>query len=1055
MTANAPILYVSNPFEPFDVDTWAENGAGSTIREWVEEEVGEFELPTLCILNGAPLLREDWDHKIVEGDVVTFVTLPGDPLTIIIAVVVAIITIAVTLLLAPKIPGELGDSDPAYSLKGQSNRVRLGEPIEVAYGKTVMWPSYAARPYNQYIGNEQFQYSLFCLGQGKFTIHETYIEDTPFSSFDDVEFEVIQPGGNVTLFPDNVISSVEVSNVELLGSNEVGYPTDGWFGPFVANPAGTLTTLLQIDIVFPQGLYSLDEGSRKNASAEYQISYQEVDDTGTPQGSFVDEASVVVTRRTGTPQRFTVEIPVSAARYQVRVRRVGTRSTSASVANKMNWEALRAFLPDTKDYGDVTLLATKIKATNQINNNSRSRVRVDATRWVPVWNGATFTETATRNPVWAFVDILRADYGGRLLASFIRLDDLLTMADDADTRGDSFDFIYDRRSTVWEAAKSCLRVMRSVPMLFGSQVSAVRDGPKTVYSGVFTKENIVPGSFKWDLRLVDNEEYDHVIVEYTDPNDGLAQEVVCRLPTDNENYPETIKLLGITDRDQAYREGMFYRATQRYNRETITFRTGMEGYIPAWGDLVKVAYDVPRWGFGGFIVDHDGAKKLTLSDPVGLVTGTGLGDADNYIGVRDVDGSMLGPYLIDKTFTEEESPGVVDRRIISLVADLPAPAVAALNLTDPNREPTYFVLGVGENVGKDCKVSDLRPAGDGEVEVTVVNYSPRAYSFDSSTAPPEDSVTLPPKIPAAPAVAELSVIVVADRDDVVLVTWSPSFGARSYILQESGDGSAGSWTEVIQTTGTSYLLPITAGVLYLRVAGVNESVGPWATWDGTVGVPANAPPAPTLAADSQSVWEGLTLSATWEPFPVSGAQSFKLKVYDTTDLVTPIATLTTPTALTLSYTADDMDTDLGPDNTVRDVTLAVVAVNAAGESNETTRQLVNAPPDQITAGLTALYNSDTATDALYDLSWTYTPPADAKEFQVHGSSTLGFTPSPATLLATVLVNSAQIPVPLTAPPASTHAAFYWRVVCIDRWGNDVTVAANVNFSAEQTIPAKP
>jgi hypothetical protein len=641
--------------------------------------------------------------------------------------------------------------------------------------------------------------------------------------------------------------------------------------------------------------------------------------------------------------------------------------------------------------------------------------------------------------------------------AFLRLDDLKTLADALDTRGDYFDFTYDRRSTVWEAAKQCLRVARSTPMLFGSQVSAVRDGPKTVAQGVFNKDNIVPGSFKWDLRLVDSEDFDHVVVEYTDPDDGLPNEVVCRLPSDGVDYPENVKMLGITNRDQAYREGMFYRATRRYHRETITFLTGMEGYIPAWGDLIKFAYDVPRWGFGGFVVAFDsvGKKKITLSDPVGLFTGTGLGDPENYIMLRKADGSALGPYLLDKAFTEEESPGVQDKRIVATLAQLPQEAIDELQLTDPDQNPTLFMLGVGEAIGKDLKVSDIRPADDGQVEITGVNYTDRVYAYDGDAAPPEDSITLPPQIPTAPEVQDLTVTAVADRDDIVVVSWKPAFGSRSYILQESDTGDANDWVEVIQTSGTSYVLTITPGDLYLRVAAVNETVGPWDEWDGEVGIPANAPAAPVLAASSMTVWDALFVSADWEPYAVVGQQSFKLKIYDTTDLVTPIATKTTPTALTLSYDADEMDADLGPDNTIRDVTLAVTATNAAGESAETTRQLVNAAPDIINTALAAVYNSDTATDALYDLSWTYSAPADAKEFQVHGSSTMGFTPTPATLLATVLVNSAQIPVPLTAPPASTHAAFYWRVVCIDRWGNDVTVAANVNFSAEQTIAAKP
>ena len=65
-----------------------------------------------------------------------------------------------------------------FDLKGQYNQVRLGNPIEVPYGRNRLWPSIAAREYNKYVNNDQYRYSLYCLGQGSYGIEALQIEDT-------------------------------------------------------------------------------------------------------------------------------------------------------------------------------------------------------------------------------------------------------------------------------------------------------------------------------------------------------------------------------------------------------------------------------------------------------------------------------------------------------------------------------------------------------------------------------------------------------------------------------------------------------------------------------------------------------------------------------------------------------------------------------------------------------------------------------------------------------------------------------------------------------------
>ncbi|MEQ4619074.1 MAG: phage tail protein, partial [Corticimicrobacter sp.] len=157
-------------------------------------------------------------------------------------------------------------ASPTYTIGAQGNTARLLESIPVQYGRFRVYPDFAAQPYTELDGNQTYLYQLFCLGQGEYDIEEIRIEDTPIGNFEEVEYEIVRPGELVTLFPDNVVTSNAVQGIELKGPNE---ETHSVAGPFVANPAGTKTNKIAVDIVFPAGLfYANDEGglSRRSVS---------------------------------------------------------------------------------------------------------------------------------------------------------------------------------------------------------------------------------------------------------------------------------------------------------------------------------------------------------------------------------------------------------------------------------------------------------------------------------------------------------------------------------------------------------------------------------------------------------------------------------------------------------------------------------------------------------------------------------------------------------------------------------------------------------------------
>ena len=166
---------------------------GQTVREWLNTQgIKEFAKPTLCLVNGEPVLRKDWEHTVItEGTTVSFLSLSqgggngGKILRTVLMVAVMIaapyagaalapvlgftgvavsaltatIALAGLVLVNVLIPPPQPSSAPynatqpssTYSLSSQGNQARLGEPVPVVYGRHVIYPDFAATPYSEFM----------------------------------------------------------------------------------------------------------------------------------------------------------------------------------------------------------------------------------------------------------------------------------------------------------------------------------------------------------------------------------------------------------------------------------------------------------------------------------------------------------------------------------------------------------------------------------------------------------------------------------------------------------------------------------------------------------------------------------------------------------------------------------------------------------------------------------------------------------------------------------------------------------------------------------------
>jgi hypothetical protein len=750
------MAYVAIHHNPFYMDQNVERFepvVGQSIRAFLDDHnITEFYQPTVCLVNGEPVLRSEWDTTLIDKDAcVSFISLPqgggggkifravlsiavmvaapyvgaavASSLNVTSALGTALITAGVGLagstlvnaLVPPPSPSSNLNSynttipSPTYSLQAQGNQARLGEPIPVIYGRHIIYPDFAATPYAEYINNDQFLYQLHVIGQGHYDFEAIRIEDTPITSFDEITYEVIAPGEEVTLFDEDVVTAPEVAGQELMNPDE-------WVGPFIVNPPETTTSNLSIDVVLPKGLYyANDSGGLSNRGASWEFEARAIDDEGEALGQWFVLGSESLVDNTNTAIRNTYHYAVPSGRYEVRGKRLEVKSMSARVGNDVTWQGLKAHLETAPDYGDVTLLALRMKATDNLSQTSSRMVNAIVTRKLKIWdevNGWSNDPQPTSSIAWVCVDILKSAYGAELSDDRIDLKAFHALDQIWQARGDTFAGVFDTKTTVWDAITQVARCGRAVPFLQGGIVRIIRDEHKTLPVGMFTPRNIIKDSLSIDYVMPGEDTADSITVEYFNHKTWMNDEVTVALPGSATDKPATVTLFGCTNQAQAEREGLYMAAANFYRRRLVNFKTELEGLIPTYGDMIALNHDMPQWGQAGDITSYD-HPILHLSEPV-----TFDENKTHYIGLRRNDGEVSGPWEVRET----RNP-----RQVELITD----ALDFVPYTDNEAERTHFAFGAGETWAVLARVMSVRPRGD-EIEINAVIEHEAVHQADQT-----------------------------------------------------------------------------------------------------------------------------------------------------------------------------------------------------------------------------------------------------------------------------------------------------------------------------------
>ena len=751
------VVWLRNPFDPHERDIHHVQG-NPTISQWMNQEQIVFEQPTLVLKNSKPVLMAERCVTLIEaGDVIALVSLPQggggggkNPLQTVLMIAVLVVANAYGAELAasfgysgavatsvastaiavtgsiivnalvplpnqslPNATASSSSPSPTYSLQARGNYGRLSQPIPVVYGQHLIYPDLAAMPYTEYVNNEEYLHQLHVIGIGHFQFEELSIDDSPISSFEEVQAQVIEPGGQNTLFNNDVVTAAEVTGQELIAVADTG---GSIIGPFALNPAETQVNQIGIDVVMMRGLYyATDGGTLDSRTVQWRVEARTINDDGDATSGWLHLADESYSAATNTAQRRTYKYGVGAGRYEVRVQRLDTKDVSTRAGHELRWGQAKGYLVNPTLPPDLTLLALRMRATDNLSQRSSRLVNCLVTRKLPVWSKTTgwSSPQATRSISWAFADAARSSYGAGLPDAKIDLNALGRLDGVWSARGDTFNGVFDQNLTVWDAMGQIARAGRAVPFLQGGIVRIVRDEPKTIPVALFSTRNIVRSSLKIQYVMPGDATADAVTVEYFNPKSWKPDEVTVALAGSALSKPARLKLFGCTDKFQAMREGKYIAAANRFRRRIITFRTELEGLIPTYGDLVAISHDMPSWGVSGEALSWDGGSKVLICSEL-LPWQTG---ANHYIALRRVDGSVTDPIGVMRGATERHA--VLQQ----------APSIAIQ--TGGGEERTHFAFGIGQTWAQMARVMSVKPRAD-LVEVTCVAESAAVHTADQT-----------------------------------------------------------------------------------------------------------------------------------------------------------------------------------------------------------------------------------------------------------------------------------------------------------------------------------
>lgn len=478
-----------------------------------------------------------------------------------------------------------------------------------------------------------------------------------------------------------------------------------------------------------------------------------------------------------------IDLPASTTGWTLRVRRLTADSTSSTLANATNVEAITEIIDAKFRYPNSAIIGLQFDAASFSSIPVRSyhlkgrKIRVpvnydpDARTYFGSWDG-TFKIAYTNNPAWIYYDLLlNARYGLGHLLNAAQVDkwELYRIAQYCDQMVSDGKGGQEPRfacNMYLQTQEDALKVLQDLASIFrgmafwgsGSVFLSADMPDDPVYT--FTNANVVNGKFKY-AGTSRKSRFSVVLVNWNDPNDFYRSKV--EYVEDRESLARfghrqtKITAFGCTSQGQAQRIGRWLLLTNKLETETVTFSVGLDGVLVRPGQVVRVA-DNFRAGrrIGGRlrnatreILVLDAAVEVSLGDTITTVQPNGEAITRTVSAVSSATTWDRTTVSWDSTTINFDEALLL--REITLDELLPeVPPINSMWAIDSNTLATqqFRILGIQENFS----------GSNMQFDITATKHVAGKYALvDSGTRIDTPPITvIPPSVQAPPTNIVLS-----------------------------------------------------------------------------------------------------------------------------------------------------------------------------------------------------------------------------------------------------------------------------------------------------------
>lgn len=463
-------------------------------------------------------------------------------------------------------------------------------------------------------------------------LQSVYLEETPLQNptggwnFEDVQAD-FRHGTNdqthIEGFPD--ISSETAINVEL--KSEM---------PWVRSLTNTDLDAIRLRFKWgPLREQNAENGDVKGIVIQYAIDLQ------TDGGTWTEVLNTQIADKTSAnyERSHRIDLPKADTGWTVRVRRLTPNSTSEYISDKMYVDALTEVIDLKLSYPNTALLGLQYDAETFSNV---AKVAVDlkgiklqvpsnydpvARTYAGMWDG-TFKRAYTNNPAWIYYDICTAKryaLGDRLTSAMLDKWSLYRLAQYCDQLVDDGKGGKEPRFTcnvylqstedAYVILSKLAGVFRAISYWDGNSIVCDADIPQDTYF-TYTRANVIDGLFEYtgtrarDRHTVAKVAWDnpanHYKTEYVYVRDEAA---IAKLGV----RIAEIDAWGCTSEGQAQRAGLWALKSEQLETRTVSFKVGLDGYIPQPGRVIEIADELFAGRANGGRISKVSANLRTIT----------------------------------------------------------------------------------------------------------------------------------------------------------------------------------------------------------------------------------------------------------------------------------------------------------------------------------------------------------------------------------------------------------------------------------------------------------